>query len=150
MGCPCENYSCDIPEKKAILTLYTYNRSPVLIQPNGNRLTSDPYKSSVLGDKTEIEFKINEDTEVFHSCSSMLNDELFVLGGHSTSNNIQKQVVLRCHIKAISKFLEISRQPIIRYQKLLAVNLNESVIYLMIFTKARAEHITIHGTRRNE
>ena len=36
LGCPCDNYQCDLPEKKAILTLNTQSgNSPVLIQPNG-------------------------------------------------------------------------------------------------------------------
>ena len=36
LGCPCDNYDCDLPDKKAILTLNTFNEnSPVLIQPNG-------------------------------------------------------------------------------------------------------------------
>lgn len=37
LGCPCKNYDCDLPEKKAILVLYsrTPDRPPVLIQPNG-------------------------------------------------------------------------------------------------------------------
>ena len=34
IGCPCDKYDCDLPEKKAILALYTRS-SPVLIQPNG-------------------------------------------------------------------------------------------------------------------
>lgn len=37
LGCPCENYDCDLPEKKAILVLYsrTPDQPSVLIQPNG-------------------------------------------------------------------------------------------------------------------
>ena len=39
LGCPCDKYDCDLPEKKAILTLYTGNsRQPVLIQPDGKHL----------------------------------------------------------------------------------------------------------------
>ena len=39
LGCPCDNYDCDLPEKKAILALYTRSSSTlsVLIQPNGKR-----------------------------------------------------------------------------------------------------------------
>ena len=38
MGCPCENYICDLPEEKAILVLNTWGSTtlPILIQPNGN------------------------------------------------------------------------------------------------------------------
>ena len=39
LGCPCDNYDCDLPEKKAILTLYSNSKPPVLIQPNGKFLT---------------------------------------------------------------------------------------------------------------
>ena len=42
MGCPCEDYECDLPDKMAILALYNSgssnsgSRKPsVLIQPNG-------------------------------------------------------------------------------------------------------------------
>ena len=47
LGCPCENYECDLPDKKAILTLYSRSSStqPVLIQPNGERL-QEPFKLS--------------------------------------------------------------------------------------------------------
>ena len=41
-----------------------------------------------------FEFKINDDTEVFHSCSAKLNGEVFVFGGTNTSNNRRKQVNL--------------------------------------------------------
>ena len=41
LGCPCDNYDCNMLEKKAILTLYSGNsRSPVLIQPDGKFLNS--------------------------------------------------------------------------------------------------------------
>ena len=47
----------------------------------------------VLGGKTEnFEFKMNDDTEVYYSCSSVLNGELFVFGGTTASNNRRKQV----------------------------------------------------------
>ena len=37
LGCPCDDYECDLPEKKAILALYSgsYSKPSVLIQPNG-------------------------------------------------------------------------------------------------------------------
>ena len=35
---------------------------------------------------------MDDDTEVYYSCSSLLNDELFVFGGSSTSNSRRKQV----------------------------------------------------------
>ena len=46
-----------------------------------------------LGGVTEnFEFKINGDTQVYNSCSSALNGEVFVFGGYNTSNNRSKQV----------------------------------------------------------
>ena len=38
LGCPCENYECDHPEKKAVLALYSGDGGlPVLIQPKGKQ-----------------------------------------------------------------------------------------------------------------
>ena len=46
-----------------------------------------------LGDVTEnFVFKINNDTEVYGSCSATLNGEVFVFGGENTSYNRRKQV----------------------------------------------------------
>ena len=69
----------------------------------------------ILGGKTEnFEIKINDDTEVYGSCSSMLNGELFVFGGTNTSNNRKKQVNLpKLNFLIIYMF---------RSQKLLAVS----------------------------
>ena len=39
-----------------------------------------------------FEFKINDDTEVYRSCSATLNGEVFVFGGENSSNNRRKQV----------------------------------------------------------
>ena len=41
-----------------------------------------------------FEFKINDDTEVYRSCSATLNGEVFVFGGGSSSYDRQKQVNL--------------------------------------------------------
>ena len=41
-----------------------------------------------------FDFKINDDTEVYQSCSSVLNGEVFVFGGYNSSNNRKKQVKL--------------------------------------------------------
>ena len=47
----------------------------------------------ISGGETEnFEFEMNDDTEVYGSCSSLLNGELFVFGGYNTSNNKRKQV----------------------------------------------------------
>ena len=35
---------------------------------------------------------MNDDTEVYRSCSATLNGEVFVFGGDSSSNNRKKQV----------------------------------------------------------
>ena len=70
-----------------------------------------------LGGTTEnFEFKINDDTEVLCSCSSMLNGELFVFGGTNTSNNKRKQVKLN------QRFIPASTVYVSRSQRLLAAN----------------------------
>ena len=49
-----------------------------------------------LGGITEnFEFKMDEDTEVYESCSATLKGELFVFGGTSSTNNRKKQVFIR-------------------------------------------------------
>ena len=45
-----------------------------------------------------FDFKINDDTEVERSCSSVLNDEVFVFGGYNSSNNRRKQVILNLRL----------------------------------------------------
>ena len=53
----------------------------------------------ITGGQTEnFEFKINDDTEVYRSCSSLLNGELFVFGGYNTSNNRRKQVKFKSNL----------------------------------------------------
>ena len=44
------------------------------------------------GVEDNFQFQMDDDTEVFYSCSATLNDELFVFGGYSNSNNKRKQV----------------------------------------------------------
>ena len=67
------------------------------------------------GINENFEFKFNDNTEVYNSCSSVLNGEVFVFGGSSTSNNRRKQVNLSLRIN----FIIICR---FRSQKLWAVN----------------------------
>ena len=50
-----------------------------------------------------FDFKINEDTEVYYSCSSVLNGEVLVFGGYNTSNNRKKQVKL--NLRLIQRYL---------------------------------------------
>ena len=55
-----------------------------MIQPNGEHKTSLKFNFEILikGDLTEnFQFKINDDTEADHSCSAILNGEIFVFGG---------------------------------------------------------------------
>ena len=76
LGCPCDNYDCDLPEKKAILALYTRDFKPsVLIQPNG-------------GITEGFEFYFDDETEVVRSCSALLNGELYVFGGSSQTRQV--------------------------------------------------------------
>ena len=77
------------------MALYSGNSKPsVLIQPNGECFLRGILSNNYIsGRQTEnFEFKINDDTEVYQSCSSLLNGELFVFGGYNTSNNKRKQV----------------------------------------------------------
>ena len=91
-----------------------------------------------LGGVTEnFEFKINDDTEVFRSCSAKLNGEVFVFGGSSTSNNERKQVSL---IKPTINFIFIY---LLRSPKLLAANWNELAILITNSTEVRVVHTTI-------
>ena len=77
-----------------------------------------------LGGVTEnFEFKINDDTQVYDSCSSTLNGEVFVFGGYNTSNNWRKQV--NFNFKPTINFTIIC---FFRSQKMLDVNCNELVI----------------------
>ena len=112
MGCPCDNYACDLPEKKAVFALYSGSSKPsVLIQPNGECFLRGSQIILSLGGTTEnFEFKINDDTEVYYSCSSLLNGELFVFGGSSTSNNQRKQVRFQTSFIWASSFLSRSRK----------------------------------------
>ena len=56
-------------------------------------LKYDVLNYSNLGGVTEnFEFKINDDTEVYKSCSATLNGEVFVFGGSSSSDNKKNQV----------------------------------------------------------
>ena len=62
-----------------------------------------------------FDFKINGDTEVQYSCSSVLNGEVFVFGGNNSSNNRKKQVTL--NLRLISASFAF-----FRFLKLLAVS----------------------------
>ena len=82
-----------------------------------------------------FEFKINDDTEVYRSCSARLNGEVFVFGGTNTSNNRKKQVNLP---KLNSLIIYMFRS-----QKLLAVSLNGLAILVTNFTWERVVHTII-------
>ena len=72
----------------------TSSKPSVLIQPNGECFVHGILSNNFIsGVQTEnFEFEINDDTEVYGSCSSLLNGELFVFGGANSSNNRRKQV----------------------------------------------------------
>ena len=73
--------------------------------------------NSNLGGVTKnFEFKINDDTEVYASCSASLNGEVYVFGGQNTSINGRKQVGLPT--------LNFTIIYIFRSQKLLVVSSN--------------------------
>ena len=90
---------------------------------------------SIQGGVTEnFEFKINDDTEVYKSCSATLNGEVFIFGGQNKSNNARKQVdLLTLNFTSINMF---------RSQKLLAVSWNELAILITNFTWERVVHTT--------
>ena len=52
---------------------------------------------------------MDDDTEVFYSCSATLNDELFVFGGYNTSNNKRKQVPYCKIIQKYTVSIEVSK-----------------------------------------
>ena len=109
-----------------MLALYsrTSSRTPVLIQPDGEFLNPIFYKLHLKGGTTaNFDFKMDDDAEVYRSCSSLLNGELFVFGGSNTSNNRRKQVnmeFLKNH--SLHHNLFTHKTHISRCQKLLAVN----------------------------
>ena len=84
-----------------------------------------------LGGITEgFEFQMDEDTEVYTSCSAQLNGEVFVFGGSNTNNNKKKQVNLvdsTSYSLIMEHFCNITDFNF-RSQKLLAVDLNELAI----------------------
>ena len=89
----------------------------------------------IPGDLTEnFDFKINDDTEVYQSCSSVLNGEVFVFGGQNTSINGRKQVGLPT--------LNFTIIYIFRSQKLLAVSLNGLAILITNLTWEHVVHTT--------
>ena len=66
----------------------------------------------ISGGQTEnFEFKINDDTQVYESCSSVLNGELFVFGGQTTSNNRRKQVKFKSNsiFSGLNFYIKVSK-----------------------------------------
>ena len=97
----------------AVLALYNSGSSSkpsVLIQPNGNRnflYYTIFHRMTTLnsgGATKNFEFQMDEDTQVYHSCSATLNGELFVFGGSSSTNNIKKQVSFYNDYRKFQKF----------------------------------------------
>ena len=114
MGCPCDGYDCDLPDKKAILMLYNSGSSSkpsVLIQPNGKL----PYQQAQMAGSKNLfqikiisggtvdgfEFQMDGDTEVYYSCSATLNGDLYVFGGY----NRRKQVFSTIYSKVQNQSL---------------------------------------------
>ena len=64
-----------------------------------------------LGGATEnFEFQMDDDTQVYRSCSATLNGELFVFGGYSSTNNVKKQVSFQHNCQKFSKFqIQVSK-----------------------------------------
>ena len=69
----------------------------------------------VISDQVvDFVFKINNDTEVYGSCSATLNGEVFVFGGENTSYNRRKQVSMNQQ--------KVQNNKPFRSQKMAAVN----------------------------
>ena len=78
-------------------------------------------KKLILGGITEgFEFQMDEDTQVYSSCSAQLNGDVYVFGGASTSNNERRQVD-QLFLKLSNHFFNITFF-ISRSQRLLTVN----------------------------
>ena len=77
-GCPCDNYECAIPDKKSILVLSTYTslRPSVLINYDG-------------GVNRNLNFELGNQTEVYGSCSALLNGEFYVFGGSNERDQVR-------------------------------------------------------------
>ena len=63
-----------------VMNSYISTRTPILMQPNGRFLSAD------------FDFKMGEGTEVYQSCSAILNGEMLVFGG--TSEFAFRQVII--------------------------------------------------------
>lgn len=95
-GCPCDGYDCEISQKKSVLVLYTRENSnqPVLIKADG-------------GVTENFEFEIGEESEVWESCSAMLNGNMYIFGGHRNKdvgykrNQISKVRNSSCKLKRL-------------------------------------------------
>lgn len=68
------------------------------------------FKGFIQGGVSEnFEFKINNDTQVLMSCSSILKGEVFLFGGYDTNNNIRNQVSLYHKFILTFLFIKVSK-----------------------------------------
>ena len=71
---------------------HPYSFSPtVCIKLICKRFRINPNSGSIT---ERFEFKMDNDTQVFRSCSATLNGELFVFGGYDSGKNQGKQVII--------------------------------------------------------
>ena len=110
LGCPCPEYECKIEKEMAILVLSTQQSTnkPVLLLSNGNivNLILIGRIKSILwiidceylqqcrpirlgGVDDNLDFRLGEGTEVYHSCSAILNDQMYVFGGSIETKQVR-------------------------------------------------------------
>ena len=77
----------------AILALYNSgvpSKPSVLIKPNGEIKLGEMKVSYILGGTNEnFEFIMNEDTQVYSSCSAELNGEMLIFGGSIETKQVK-------------------------------------------------------------
>ena len=77
-GCPCAEYDCDSPRSE-VLILST--RSP----------SNVPVMTNAAGDVDhDFYFTIDNDVDVYHSCSLTWQNEFYVYGGDITTTHVSK------------------------------------------------------------
>ena len=127
-GCPCPKYECPDSGKSEVLILnthkmFTHSNVPVITNSSGNkfyiiRLIILIYKGR---EDRDFELIINDDTEVYLSCSVTFKNELFIFGGAQRKQQISKLV--KCELKNIGRLGFNHRQAA-------CANVNDDAIYL--------------------
>ena len=117
-GCPCENYECNLPDKKAILVLYSGSSKPsVLIQPNGKfeRCLFDTISAYKTSQSYQYQFKVVRTSNlkwmitpkftVLARLHSMVN-YLFL---EATIRRSRWSIKIKIAIISVNKLLQVSK-----------------------------------------